>query len=102
MFLINSPRVLTQSLGSVFWRLINGAAAVEDFSLAAECQSSMGITMLGYLTHNLLDWMSNGSRNDIIVILLFLTNAVSVGICGKSLQKHGYDQTKCQTMPQNH
>lgn len=47
MYLINSPTVLTQSQGSVrFWSVINGgAAAVEDFSVAAECHSSMGITM---------------------------------------------------------
>lgn len=29
--------------------------------------------------------MSNGSRNDITVTLLFLANAVFVDICGKSL-----------------
>lgn len=46
MYLINSPTVLSQSLGSVgFWRIISGAAAVEDFSLAAEWHLSMGITV---------------------------------------------------------
>lgn len=39
----------------------------------------------GYLTHNLLGSVGNDSRNDITVTLLFLANAVSVDICGKSL-----------------
>lgn len=46
MYHMNVPVVLAQSLRSAgFWRIINDAAAVEDFSLAEECHSSMGITV---------------------------------------------------------
>lgn len=38
-----------------------------------------------YLTPNLLGSVSNDGRNGITFTLLFLANAVSIGISGKSL-----------------
>lgn len=52
-----------------------------------------------YLTHNLLESMGNDGRSDITFTLLFVTNAVSVGISGKSLCRNtAIEQDKCKTM----